>query len=379
MTSPRETVPLTDAGESLRVRDLPKVSLHDHLEGGLRESTILEVGQTLGLALPAGDVESLSDWFLGVAHSGSLVTFLESFWMSDAIMQTADVLSRVACEYVLDLAFDGVIYGEVRWAPENKLTKGLTLDEAVEAVQSGLETGQAMAAKRGHRIVVRQILTAMRNGTNSVEVARLAVRWRVRGVVGFDIAGPESGFPPSLHREAFDLLAGELFPVTVHAGEADGVDSIRSAIVDGRACRIGHGVRIAEDIKGTELGPVARWVRDRGLILETSPTSNLQTGAVTSAGGSLNDHPFDRLYRLGFAVTINTDNRLISQTTLSHEIALMCAAFGYGPADLERFQLNALSGAFVDAEERAELEADIRHGHAAGTWGTRRRPDRAAY
>jgi adenosine deaminase len=222
----------------------------------------------------------------------------------------------------------------------------------------------------------------MRNGPNSVEVARLSVRWRDRGVVGFDIAGPESGFPPSRHREAFDLLAGELFPVTIHAGEADGVDSIRSAIVDGRACRLGHGVRICEDIvrtsKGTQLGRVAQWVRDRGVVLETSPTSNLQTGAVTSAGGSLTDHPFDLLYRLGFAVTINTDNRLISQTTLSHEIALMCAAFGYGPTDLERFQLNALSGAFVDAGERAELEADIRHGYAAGTWGTRRKPGRAA-
>ncbi|WP_083459076.1 adenosine deaminase [Jiangella muralis] len=351
--------------------DLPKVSLHDHLEGGLRASTILEVGQTLGLDLPAGDVESLSDWFQGVAHSGSLVTFLESFWMSDAIMQTADVLSRVAGEYVLDLAADGVIYGEVRWAPENKLTKGLTLDDAVEAVQAGLETGRAMAAARGHRIVVRQLITAMRNGPNSAEVARLALRWRDRGVVGFDIAGPEAGFPPSDHREAFDLLAGELFPVTVHAGEADGVGSIRSAIVDGRAHRLGHGVRIAEDIAttdaGTRLGPVARWVRDRGVVLELSPTSNLQTGAVTAAGASMTDHPFDLLYRLGFAVTVNTDNRLISQTTLSREIALLCAAFGYGPADLERFQLNALAGAFVNPDERAELEAAIRHGYGRHT------------
>lgn len=366
MNSPREVRPLPAAGAALRVRELPKVSLHDHLEGGLRESTILEVGRSLGLALPADDVESLGDWFLRAANSGSLVTVLESFWMSVAVMQTAEVLSRVACEYVLDLASDGVIYGEVRWAPENMLTKGLTLDDAVEAVRSGLDTGMAMAAAQGHRIVVRQLLTAMRNGANSLEIARLAVRWRDRGVVGFDIAGPEAGFPPSRHRAAFELLASELFPTTIHAGEAEGVDSIRSALVDGRASRLGHGVRIMEDIvttgADTRLGVVARWVRDHGVVLETSPTSNLQTGAV--ADSSLADHPFDLLYRLGFAVTVNTDNRLISQTTLSNEIALLCDAFGYGLPDLERFQLNALSAAFVDAGERAQLEALVRQGHA---------------
>ncbi|GAA2828589.1 adenosine deaminase [Kribbella solani] len=366
MSSPRDVRPLPAAGDLPRVRELPKVSLHDHLEGGLRESTILEAGESLGLALPADDVESLGAWFLRAANSGSLVTVLESFWMSVAVMQTADVLSRVACEYVLDLASDGVIYGEVRWAPENMLTKGLSLDDAVEAVQSGLETGIATAAAQGHRIVVRQLLTAMRNGANSLEIARLALRWRDRGVAGFDIAGPEAGFPPSLHRDAFELLASEFFPATVHAGEAAGLDSIRSALVDGRASRLGHGVRITEDIDATGTGPrlgqVARWVRDHGVVLETSPTSNLQTGAVPS--GNLAEHPFDLLHRLGFAVTVNTDNRLISQTTLSHEIALLCDTFGYGLPDLERFQLNALSAAFVDAGERAQLEAVIRTGHA---------------
>ncbi|MEV7630648.1 adenosine deaminase [Actinoplanes sp. NPDC089786] len=368
----RERRPLDPAGELLGVRSLPKVSLHDHLEGALREQTILELGAELGLELPAGDPEDLAAWFLHRADAGSLVAYLESFWMTDAVMQTVPGLHRVAREYVLDLAADGVVYGEVRWAPEAKQRNELTLDEVVEAVQAGIEDGMAGATAGGRPIEVRQLLCAMRNGRRAREIAELALRHRDRGVVGFDIAGPETGYPAGAHRDAFDLLAHELFPVTVHAGEADGPASIAGALVDGRALRLGHGVRIAEDLgPRDELGPVARWVRDRRVALETSPTSNLHTGAVAAWGDTMADHPFERLRRLGFTVTVNTDNRLMSQTTLSHDLARLTQAFGYGLDEHERFQLDAARAAFVDHDVRTRIIERIRDGFAAAR--TRRR------
>ena len=369
MPSPRELRPLAPAGERLNVRGLPKVSLHDHLEGALREETVLDIGRQLGLTFPADDTQSLAGWFTDVSNSGSLVSYLESFWITDMVMQTQDSLARVACDYVLDLAFDGVVYGEVRWAPEAKTTQGMTTDQAVEAVQAGIEDGQKQAAADGKTIVVRQILSAMRNGPHASDIAQLALRHRGRGVVGFDIAGPEAGFPPSAHRAAFDILARQLFPVTVHAGEAEGTDSIRSALVDGRALRLGHGVRIMEDITMragvAELGNIARWVRDRRIVLETSPSSNLHTGAVARWATTIEEHPFALLDKFGFVVTINTDNRLMSQTTLSHDTALLCEAFGYGLDDLERFQLNALTAAFIDHDERVAIEQQVRAGFEA--------------
>jgi adenosine deaminase len=249
----------------------------------------------------------------------------------------------------------------------------LTLDETVEAVQDGLERGMAEVEDRGGFIRTGQLVTAMRHADSAMEIAELAVRHRNSGVVGFDIAGAEKGFLPNLHKAAFDYLAEELFPVTVHAGEAAGVDSIRDAIVSGRALRLGHGVRLVEDImfSRTEgdtdlvvLGPVAQWVHDRGIALETSPSSNLQTGAFAMLGDTMADHPFDILYDLGFKVTVNTDNRLMSATNLTKELEILVDTFGYSIADLEQFQLNAAEAAFQGLPEREELMDMIEIGFA---------------
>jgi adenosine deaminase len=336
---------------------LPKVSLHDHFEGGLRVGTVLELADAAGVNPPAGTVEGLQEWFAEGATAGSLERYLEPFWLTDAVMHRADHLERLAREFAEDLAADNVIYGEVRWAPETKWSGQLSLAEAVEVVQSGFDSAAADLAASGQQIRVTQILCAMRDDSSARRIAQLCLDYRDRGVVGFDIAGPEAGYPASRHREAFDLLARHLMPVTVHAGEAAGLDSIKSALIDGRAIRLGHGVRIVEDItSGTEqiLGSTARWVMDRCVVLEISPTSNLQTGAVP--GRAIAQHPFDQLYRCGFAVTVNTDNRLMSQTTLTRELALLADAFGYGLDDLLQWQLNAADGAFLPLDERTALK-----------------------
>ncbi|AOY56404.1 adenosine deaminase [Candidatus Rhodoluna planktonica] len=346
------------------IQALPKISLHDHLDGGLRPQTIIELADEIGYQLPASDAKSLRRWFAESADSGSLVKYLETFDVTTAVMQTKAGLTRIAREFVLDLADDGVIYGEVRWAPEQHLRAGLSLDEVVEAVQDGLEEGMQLIEERGGFIRTGQLVTAMRHADRGLEIAELAVRHRNNGVVGFDIAGAEKGFLPSRHKIAFDYLASELFPVTVHAGEADGIESIKDAIVSGRALRLGHGVRIVEDImvsrtdRDTDLvvlGPVAEWVHDRGIALELSPSSNLQTGAIEMLGENLEDHPIDVLYDLGFKVTVNTDNRLMSATTLTRELELLVATFGYDLDDLEQFQINAAEASFQALDERLEL------------------------
>lgn len=359
--------------QGVSIRSLPKISLHDHLDGGVRPQTIIELSNELGLDVPETDAGALADWFEDQSDSGSLVEYLKTFDVATAVMQTADGLRRVAREFVEDLAADGVVYAEVRWAPEQHLTRGLSLEEAVEAVQDGIEEGEDAAADAGVDIRVGQLLSAMRHTHRSLEIAELAVDSRERGVVGFDIAGPEDGFLPASHRAAFDFLASEFFPVTVHAGEAAGIDSIRSALLDGRALRLGHGVRLAEDLEvvgrsGEEVrvtfGEVARWVRDREIPLELAPSSNLQTGASAAWGDDLADHPFDLLYQLGFAVTVNTDNRTMSRTSLTRELALLAETFDYDLDDLEAFQLNAAAAAFLSVEEREELIEVIAEGFA---------------
>lgn len=353
---------------------LPKVSLHDHLDGGVRPATILELAGDVGLEPPAADAAGLGTWFHERADSGSLVEYLRTFAVTTAVMQTAPALERVAREFVLDLAADGVLYGEVRWAPEQHLERGLGLDDAVDAVQRGLDEGVELVRQSGHTIRVGQLVTAMRHADRALEIAELAVRHRDRGVVGFDIAGAEAGFPASRHRVAFDYLADHQFPTTVHAGEADGIDSIRSALFDGRALRLGHGVRIADDLvveredadhSYVTVGRVARWVRDRQIPLELSPSSNLQTGAIDAWGDTLDAHPFDLLYQLGFRVTVNTDNRLMSDTSLSKELALLTETFDYDLDDLLTFQLNAAESAFLPLEDREELVERITQGFEA--------------
>jgi adenosine deaminase len=345
--------------------------LHDHLDGGIRPHTILELADADGVEMPEDpetgkpidNAKRLGQWFADQSDSGSLVEYLKTFDITTGVMQTAEGLVRVAREFVEDLADDGIIYGEIRWAPEQHLQRGLSLDAAVEAVQEGLTQGVANVADSGHTIQVGQLISAMRHLDRGVEIAQLALRHRDKGAVGFDIAGPEAGFPPSRMSEAFDLLAANMFPVTVHAGEAAGIESIRSALVDGRTLRLGHGVRIAEDIAGLSadsaekagLGEVAKWVLERQIPLETSPSSNLQTGAVAAWGTQMPHHPFGHLYRLGFAVTVNTDNRLMSSTTLTKELSLLAEAFGYGLDDLLAFQLNAAAGAFMTFEAKDKV------------------------
>ncbi|WP_051172071.1 adenosine deaminase [Microbacterium indicum] len=350
--------------EGVPVRSLPKVSLHDHLDGGVRAATVFELANEAGIELPTSDARSLCEWFADQADSGSLVDYIKTFDLTIAVMQTAENLTRIAREFVEDLANDGVIYAEVRWAPEQHQAQGLTLDEAVQAVQDGLEEGEDAADENGHAIHVAQILSAMRQADRSLEIAELALRFRDDGVVAFDLAGPEDGFPASRHQPALDLLAREFFPVTLHAGEAAGLDSIRGALLDGRALRLGHGVRIAEDLEVIEtegdevrvrFGDLARWVRDREIALELSPSSNLGTGAIEAWGDSLEDHPFDLLYQLGFCVTVNTDNRLMSRTTITRELSLLAEAFDYDLEDVEQFQLNAAAATFLPIEQREEL------------------------
>ena len=373
MSAPDKVYRMPDGGPS--IVSLPKVSLHDHLDGGLRPATIVELADEIGLALPVGGgAEALGRWFVDSADSGNLPDYLATFDVTTSVMQTEASLVRVAHEFVLDLAADGVLHGEVRWAPEQHLAGGLTLDQAVEAVQEGLEQGLREVEGRGHDMSAGQVLTAMRHADRGLEIAQLAVRHREQGVIGFDIAGAEAGHPASRLRPAFDLLAREFFPVTVHAGEADGLDSIRSALLDGRALRLGHGVRLAEDIRvvesrgqqtTVELGPIAAWVRDREIALELAPQSNLQTGAIAAWGRDLDDHPFDLLYQLGYRVTVNVDNRLMSDTSLSKELALLTQAFDYDLGDLQAFQLNAAAASFLPLEDRDELADRITAGFEA--------------
>ncbi|TLP76882.1 adenosine deaminase [Nesterenkonia sphaerica] len=369
-------------GFQAQLRALPKVSLHDHLDGSLRPQTLIDLAAEVGHELPTADPEALQEIFRTNANSGDLVKYLEAFAHTTAVMQSAENLRRVAREYVEDLAADGVVYSEVRWAPEQHLAGGLTLDETVEAVQAGLNDGVEAVEANDGVIAVGQLISAMRQADHAEEIVELALRHRDAGVVGFDIAGPEAGFPPSRFAASFTRLAEQMLPATVHAGEADGLESVRGALVDGRAQRLGHGIRVAEDITLTsgpesrskigdggedlievELGPVATWVRDRQIHLETSPTSNLQTGAVSALTGKteaeLAHHPFDMLYQLGFNVGVNTDNRLVSGVTLTGELAALAEAFDYGLAELADFQINAIEASFLGYEEREVLAAHI--------------------
>jgi adenosine deaminase len=359
------------------LKALPKISLHDHLDGGLRPQTIVDLaGEIKGLELPTRDAKALGRWFVDSANSGNLVDYLKTFDVTCAVMQSKKNLARVAHEFVVDLAADGVIYGEIRWAPEQHLREGLSLDEVVEAVQDGLDSGAAAVAKAGGSIRTGQILDAMRHTNRSLEIAELAVRHRHNGVVGFDIAGPELGFPPVNHKLAFDYLAAELMPVTVHAGEADGIDSIRDAVVSGRALRIGHGARLIEDIMSSrepqgetyfvEFGPVAEWIHDRGIALELCVSSNMQTGVLEDLGleNDVTEHPFAALYDLGFNVTVSPDNRLMSNTSITKELELLVDEFGYDLSDLQQFQINAAEASFQAADDRDELVEQILHGFA---------------
>ena len=342
------------------LRRAPKVLLHDHLDGGVRPATVVDLAERVGYRhLPSTDVPELARWFREASGSGSLERYLETFVHTVAVMQTAEGIARVAQECAEDLADDGVVYAEVRWAPEQHTDRGLSLEEVVDAALLGFRRGEAAAAERGHRIRIGALVTAMRHAARSREIAELAVEYRDRGVVGFDIAGAEAGFPPTRHLDAFEYLRRENFHFTIHAGEAFGLPSIWEAIQWCGTDRLGHGVRIVDDIQvtpnGPALGRLAQYVRDRRIPLEMCPSSNVQTGAAAS----IRDHPIGLLRRLYFRVTVNTDNRLMSDTSMSREFALLAEAFGYGWADLQWFTVNAMKSAFIPFDQRLTLINEV--------------------
>lgn len=341
------------------IRSLPKVALHDHLDGGLRPATVLEHCAETGHELPAQEPEALRTWFYEAADSGSLVRYLETFEHTVAAMQSAEHLRRVAREFVVDQAADGVVYAEARWAPEQHLRRGLSLETAVEAVRDGLAEGMAEAEASGLRIIARQILTSMRHVEPTVDIAELALAYRDDSVCGFDIAGAEDGFPPSRFAPAFELLKRNNMFFTIHAGEAFGLPSIWEAVQVCGATRLGHGVRIVEDIEfvdGTaRLGRLASYVRDARIALEVAPSSNLQTGIAAT----LAEHPVDLLRRLGFNVTINCDNRLMSATTMTREYERLVQTFGWDLADLEDTTVAAMRAAFLHHDQREALVHEV--------------------
>ncbi|WP_433129375.1 adenosine deaminase [Micromonospora sp. CA-240977] len=344
---------------TIRYEDIvkvPKALLHDHLDGGLRPATIVDLAAEVGHELPTTDPEALGRWFADAANSGSLERYLETFAHTVAVMQTPSALRRVARECALDLAADGVVYAEVRFAPEQHLEQDLSLDEVVEAVLAGFAEGTAQAVEAGLSIRVGTLLTAMRHAARSQEIAELAVRHRDAGVVGFDIAGAEAGFPPTRHLDAFEYLQRENFHFTIHAGEAFGLPSIWQAIQWCGADRLGHGVRIVDDIASDgSLGRLAAYVRDKRIPLELCPSSNVQTGAVASIA----DHPIGLLRDLRFRATVNTDNRLMSGTSMSREMSLLVETFGYGWKELQWFTINAMKSAFIPFDERLRIIDEV--------------------
>jgi adenosine deaminase len=338
------------------IRRAPKVLLHDHLDGGLRPRTVIDLAVQEGYeGLPTTDVAELTRWFTESADSGSLERYLETFKHTVGVMQSAAALTRTAAECAQDLADDGVVYAEVRFAPELHLERGLTLHQVVEAVLRGFREGSA-----GRDIRVGVLLGAMRHAARSLEIAELAVEYRDRGVVGFDIAGAEAGYPPTRHLDAFQYMQRENGHFTIHAGEGFGLPSIWEALQWCGADRLGHGVRIVDDITvkddgEVELGRLAAYVRDKRVPLEMCPSSNVATGAAPSIA----EHPIGLLRTLFFRVTVNTDNRLMSGTSMTNEMAQLVEAFGYGWADLQWFTINAMKSAFLPFDQRLALINDV--------------------
>ncbi len=338
------------------IKAIPKVVLHDHLDGGLRVRTILELAHQHGYAaLPFDNEAELANWF-HTAVQGSLEVYLETFAHTVGVMQTPDALQRVASECAQDLAADGVVFAEIRFAPELHTAKGLSYREVIDNVLLGFSQGEAAAKAAGNNIKIGALLTAMRMADVSLEIAKLVVEYRDRGVVGFDIAGKEKGYPPTEHIEAFQYLQRNNAHFTIHAGEAFGLKSIWEAIQFCGAERLGHGVRIIDDITvnadGTvTLGDLAAYVRDRRIPLELCPKSNVDTGAAASIA----EHPIGVLRKLNFRVTLNTDNRLMSNTSMSAEMTSLVEAFDYSLRDLEWMTVNAMKSSFLPFNERLDI------------------------
>ncbi len=351
---------MTAAALSLdEIRRAPKALLHDHLDGGHRPATIVELAAEGGYrGLPTTDPDDLGRWMARAAARHSLELYIETFVHTIGITQSPDAIARVAAECAEDLAADGIVYAEVRFAPELHTQRGLSMDQVVRSVLEGFAEGS-----RGRNIRIVGLLCAMRSAAHSLEVAELAVRHRDEGIVGFDIAGAEAGYPPTRHLAAFQYLQRANFHFTIHAGEGFGLPSIWEAVQYCGAERLGHGVRIAEDIvtdaddpdAPPRLGHLAAFVRDRRIPLELCPSSNVHTGLTPS----IVEHPIDLLRRLRFRVTINTDNRLMSDTSLSTEMHLCAEAFGWDMDDLRWLTINAVKSSFIPFDERLALIDDV--------------------
>lgn len=337
---------------ALDFRKLPKVLLHEHLDGGLRPRTVVELARENGYGLlPTEDPGELAEWFHRGAQKGNLPEYLEGFQHTCGVMQDKEALERVAYEFLEDMKEDGVVYAEVRFAPLLHMDGGLTQDEVVNAVLAGLRRGEKdFGVKWG------LIICALRHLDSSLEAAELAIRWRDAGVVGFDLAGGESGFPPKKHIDAFHAIQRANFQITIHAGEAFGLESIWQALQYCGAHRLGHATRLRDDIKIMEdgslkLGTLAQYVLDRRLPLEMCLYSNLHTGACKD----LAEHPFGLFFKNGFRVCLNTDDRLMSDTTMTKETILATELFDFDLADLERLSMNAIKSAFAPFDRRVDL------------------------
>lgn len=350
--APPKTVVGKALTASVDIRKLPKVLLHEHLDGGLRPSTVIELAAESGYqGLPTTDSKDLAQWFHRGAQRGNLPEYLEGFLHTIAVMQTPEALERVAFEFIEDMYDDGVVYAEIRFAPVYHIQHGLTQDEVVAAVVAGLARGE-----RTYGVEWGLIICAMRHMNHSLEAAELAIRHRDIGVVGFDLAGGEDGFPPKKHVEAFQAIERANFYITIHAGEAYGPESIWQALQYCGAHRLGHATRLRDDIQmlsdgSIKLGRLAQYILDRRVPLEMCLLSNLHTGACAS----LDDHPFGVFFRSGFRVCLNTDDRLMSDTTMTQETTLATELFNLSLDDLEKLSLNALKSAFAPYDKRLKI------------------------
>jgi len=334
------------------LQSLPKVLLHEHLDGVLRPQTIIELARETGYSeIPTEDPVALAAWFHRGANKGNLGEYLQGFAHTIAVMQTEEALERVAYEQAEDLSRDGVVYFETRFAPVFHTRRGLSHRRVVAAVLKGLERG-----RQDFGIPSGLIICAMRNMNVSLEMAELAVDSRQRGVVGFDLAGEEGGYPPKKHMEAFHFLQRENFSITIHAGEGYGKESIWQAIQYCGAHRIGHATRLIDDIaiadgKVVKLGDLAQYILDKRIPLEICLLSNVHTGAAPS----LAEHPFKVFYPQRFRVTLNTDNRLMSNTTLTREFEVAAETFDLSLDDFEKLTINAMKSAFLPYDQRCRV------------------------
>ncbi|MEQ1860319.1 MAG: adenosine deaminase [Chthoniobacteraceae bacterium] len=335
---------------------LPKVLLHEHLDGGLRPKTVIDLALDAGYAgLPTHDADELAAWFHRGAQRGSLPLYLEGFVHTCAVMQTRAALERVAFEFIEDMHADGVVYAEARFAPCFHGKKGLTGDAIIGAVLDGLRRGEERYGVKWGLIVC-----GMRHRTDSLEAAELAINFRHHGVVGFDLAGEEAGYPPKAHVEAFKAIQEANFYSTLHAGEAFGVASIWQALQLCGAHRLGHATRLADDmtiVDGSivKLGTLAQYILDRRIPLEMCLSSNVHTGSVRT----LDEHPFKMYHERGFRVTLNTDDRLMSDTSMTKEFQLAVDTFGLTLPDLEKITLNSIKSAFIQFDERIRLIYEV--------------------